>query len=85
MLDFFENYDIIVIVRYKGGKNMQKEREISKECVLYERECINCMECMVCDLDPAKICDNCGKCIEVQDVASIKIDKIFTNPEDYKE
>ena len=56
-----------------------------KECVLYERECIGCMECDTCDLNPLKICDNCGKCIEVQDVASIKIDKIYTNPEEYKE
>ena len=64
---------------------MQNKEEFAKECVLYERECINCMECMTCDLDPVKICDNCGKCIEVQDVASIKIDKIFTNPEEYKE
>ena len=60
---------------------MKKE----KECVLYERECIGCMECDTCDLDPLKICDNCGKCIEVQDVASIKIDKIYMNPDEYAE
>lgn len=61
------------------------EKKVSKECVLYDRECIGCMECDTCDLDPLKICDNCGKCIEIQDVASIKIDKIYTNPEEYKE
>ena len=38
------------------------ERE---ECVLYDRECIGCMECEVCDLDESKVCDNCGKCVEV--------------------
>ena len=54
-------------------------------CVLYERKCIECMECEICDLDPTKTCDNRGKCIDFQDVASIKIDKIYTNPDEYKE
>ena len=54
-------------------------------CVLYERECIGCLECETCDLDPTKVCNNCGKCIEMDDVASIKIDKIYMNPDDYKE
>ena len=55
------------------------------QCVLYDRECIGCLECETCDLDPNKVCDNCGKCIEMDDVASIKIDKIYLNAEDYKE
>jgi hypothetical protein len=55
------------------------------ECVLYDRECIGCLECETCDLDPNKVCDNCGKCIEMPDVASIKIDKIYMNPEEYEE
>ena len=38
-----------------------------KECVLYERECINCGECDLCDLDKSKRCDNCGKCIDSDD------------------
>lgn len=50
------------------------ERE---ECVLYDRECIGCMECEVCDLDKSKVCDNCGKCLEIRDAAVIKIDKII--------
>ena len=29
-----------------------------KKCVLY------CGECNRCDLDPGKICDNCGKCLQ---------------------
>ena len=58
---------------------------MKKECVLYDRECINCGECDICDLDPKKKCDNCGKCIEMDDVASIKIDKIYMNPEEYSE
>lgn len=48
-----------------------------KECVLYERECIGCMECEICDLDPKKICDNCGKCLDIRDDAVIKIDGII--------
>lgn len=37
---------------------------MTRECVLYERECIGCGECDICDLDEDKICDNCGKCLE---------------------
>ena len=61
------------------------ERKFGKECVLYDRECIGCLECETCDLDSNKVCDNCGRCIEFDDVASIKIDKIYTNPSDYDE
>ncbi len=57
----------------------------TQKCVLYERDCIGCLECETCDLDPKKICDNCGKCIKMQDFASIKIDKIYTNPDEYTE
>ena len=35
-----------------------------KMCVLDETvECTDCGECMKCDLDPSKICDNCMKCL----------------------
>lgn len=52
-------------------------------CVLDEtKECDNCLECEICDLDSSKICDNCGKCLEYKDFASIKIDGIYTNPEE---
>ena len=40
------------------------ERKLGSPCVLYERECVGCLECETCDLDPNKVCDNCGKCIE---------------------
>ena len=63
---------------------MKAERR-TKQCELYDRECIGCMECEMCDLDPGKVCDNCGKCIDFDDVASIKIDKVYLNPEEYKE
>ena len=33
------------------------------KCILYERECIDCGECDMCELDPKKRCDNCMKCV----------------------
>lgn len=48
---------------------------MSEQCELYDRECINCGECDICDLDPNKHCDDCGKCIEdAEDYRSITID-----------
>lgn len=37
-----------------------------KACILYDDRpnCIHCGECEMCDLDPNKVCDNCGKCLE---------------------
>ena len=60
-----------------------KEKERGAKFELYDRDCIGCMECETCDLDPNKVCDNCGKCIDFDDVASIKIDKIYMNPDEY--
>lgn len=37
---------------------------MKKECILYDRECIDCGECNMCDLNPKKVCDNCGICID---------------------
>ena len=42
-------------------------QNIKNQCVLYDRECIGCLECETCDLDPDKICDNCGKCLNIRD------------------
>ena len=50
-----------------------------KDCVLYARECNDCGECEFCDLDPLKICDNCGKCLNTDDFATIKIDGIYAS------
>ena len=56
------------------------------KCVLDEtKDCDNCMECEICDLDPNKICDNCGKCLNIQDYATIKIEKVYTDPKQYHE
>ena len=59
-------------------------------CVLYDRACIECGECNLCDLDPSKVCDNCKKCIGLGDSSpeyrAIKIDGIIDetmNPSDY--
>lgn len=54
---------------------------MKEKCVLYDRDCIDCGECEFCDLDPTKICDNCGKCLEGvnMDYATIKIDSVETS------
>lgn len=50
---------------------------------MYDRDCIDCGECMRCDLNPLKICDNCGKCIDGEsDFNAVKIDKIVLNDKD---
>lgn len=62
-----------------------------RKCVLYEdrSECIECGDCSICDLDPSKICDNCGKCIGLNgdlEYRVITVDGIITedmNPADY--
>ncbi len=35
-----------------------------KDCVLFDRKCIDCGQCDTCDLNPLKTCDNCGRCID---------------------
>ncbi len=60
---------------------MKKDENV-KKCVLYDRDCINCEECEFCDLDPTKLCDNCGKCLNVDDFATIKIDGIYAPPKE---
>ncbi len=47
---------------------------MTEQCELYDRECINCGECDLCDLDPAKHCDDCGRCLEdVEEYRSVNI------------
>lgn len=49
-----------------------------KECVLEDRECTDCGECNICDLDSEKICDNCCVCIDGKsDYRSVEIDDIL--------
>lgn len=48
---------------------------MKEQCVIYDRECIDCGECDLCDLDPTKHCDDCGRCIEdIDDYRSITIE-----------
>jgi len=54
------------------------------KCELYDRECIDCGECDICDLDPNKLCDNCSKCVEINaDYAEIEITQVYTSESDY--
>ena len=62
---------------YNSNRRGKMQDDKVLKCVLYDRDCIGCMECEVCDLDPKKICDNCGKCLDIKDDAVIKIDKII--------
>ncbi len=52
---------------------------MNKKCVLYDRDCNDCGECEYCDLDPEKICDNCGKCLNMEgrEYNELKIDAII--------
>lgn len=63
-------------------RDLQKKERLEmkgEKCVLYERDCVGCGECDRCDLDPTKICDSCGKCIESdKNYKIIKIDKIIS-------
>ena len=53
---------------------------MKKECVLYDRVCINCGECDICDLDPKKKCDNCGACLEMDDdYSTVDVELSFEN------
>ena len=64
-----------VITLFLGEKLMSNNGKKEK-CVLFDRECVGCGECEFCDLNPLKICDNCGKCIQMDDYATIKIEEV---------
>lgn len=76
-------------------KQVEKIVGKRKECILELGEpCTLCGACLYCDIDPDKICDNCGKCLDTYNTddkgyVSIKIDKIIqkdpTLEELYKE
>jgi hypothetical protein len=51
---------------------------ISNQCELYDRFCIDCGECDICDLDPKKKCDNCSKCLDdTGDYRVLKVDEFI--------
>ena len=54
----------------------------NKDCVLYDRRCIECGECDLCDLDPQKICDNCMACVKGdKEYRAIRIDGVLSTEE----
>lgn len=54
-----------------------------KQCVLYDRLCSECGECELCDLDPNKKCDNCGRCIEDgSDYSTVDVELINDNEDE---
>lgn len=46
------------------------------QCLLGKGICTNCGQCDRCDLNPKKLCDSCGKCLEGYDYRGIRVDKI---------
>jgi hypothetical protein len=61
---------------------------MEKICLLDEnKKCTNCKECDKCDLNPEKICNNCGKCLDLEGYAhkEVIIDKILENPDEIEE
>lgn len=58
-----------------------------KKCILPGREGQICSDCGECDdrcqLDPAKICDNCFKCLDLpdQEYASIPVSGVYLDGE----
>lgn len=55
---------------------------VYRDCVLFDRKCIDCGECDWCDLNPEKICDNCKECIKLDsDYLAIQIDGYETSEE----
>ena len=68
------------------SRRMSRSKELlmseAKRCVLYDRDCIDCGECDMCDLEPGKVCDNCGRCIHSDaEYNTVLIDQIV-KPED---
>ncbi len=58
---------------------------MAKQCVLYDRLCSGCGECDYCDLNPLKLCDNCGKCLETgKEYNEIKIDSVILSDHDHE-
>jgi len=53
---------------------------MNKICIFDgNKNCNNCNECDLCELNNNKACDNCGKCLQLEgyDVKAIKIDEVF--------
>lgn len=58
---------------------------MAKHCIFDNLKlCNNCNECNVCDLNPNKLCDDCGKCLKIHDLDTreVKIDQVAVNKEE---
>ena len=56
-----------------------------EKCILYDRECIDCGECDMCELDPQKRCDNCMKCVKTgAEYRAVIVDEII-HPEHHQD
>ncbi|WP_169730098.1 hypothetical protein [Halonatronum saccharophilum] len=48
-----------------------------EECVLEDKGCRECGECLICDLDKKKRCDNCMECLDMDTgFKAIRIDGV---------
>lgn len=54
---------------------------MAKMCLLQDRKCMDCGECLYCDLNKTKLCDNCCTCLGDSDFdyTGIEIDDILVN------
>ncbi len=68
---------LLVFIEFLYYNSNKMNINNKKMCELYDRECIGCLECEICDLNSDKICDNCGRCLDIRDDAVIKIDRII--------
>ena len=58
----------------------------NNECVLMDRECNDCGECDICDLDRSKICNDCCNCIDNDaDFKGVYIDNIMDGDAEIEE
>lgn len=56
------------------------KQETTRKCVLYDRDCIDCGQCDMCELDPQKRCDNCMRCVHTgAEYNAVIVDKILTD------
>lgn len=58
---------------------------MEKYCILdEERACVDCGDCMACDIDPEKRCDNCMQCVKKSsaDYLAIEIDEVIASVSD---
>jgi len=57
-----------------------------KQCVLYDRDCIDCGECDMCELNPEKRCDNCMRCVNGDaEYRAVYVDQVIAPEKNTKE